>query len=366
MKDKKIHIVLFGIGNVGGTLVKQLQETKQQIKNLQGLDINVQVIANSKRALFVNTSDIKDWKSEFKESSVPYSIENIIQHTKQNQLENLIAVDATASKDFVENYTQLIEGGFHIVSANKIANTLTYGFYDELRKILKENNKDFKYETNVGAGLPIIDTIRNLHDSGENITRIRGVFSGSLSFIFNEFSNTGKSFPEILKEAIDKGYTEPDAREDLCGNDVARKLLILARELALKNEFEDIEIQNLIPTELQSVSKNEFLERIEELDLEFSKLKENQEPDYVLRYIGDLYGDLFQEKGLMKVSMVSVPKTSSLGSLKGSDAMIEIFTESYGEQPIVIQGAGAGAEVTARGVFGDVLKLSKNNYYVNK
>tara|TARA_R110002073_G_scaffold299575_1_gene466607 strand:+ start:338 stop:1423 length:1086 start_codon:yes stop_codon:yes gene_type:complete len=361
MKEKKVYIVLFGIGNVGGTLISQLQKAKEKIKKVQGLDINIQIVANSRDALFQEIGDVEDWQAEFGKNAVPYSIDEIIQYTKQKGFTNLIAVDATASKQFVQNYTQLIEGGFHIASANKVANTLEYEFYNQLREILKENNKDFKYEANVGAGLPIIDTIKNLHDSGENITRIRGVFSGSLSFIFNEFSTSEKNFSEVLKQAIDNGYTEPDPREDLNGNDVARKLLILARELDLKNEFQDIEIQNLIPASLLDVTKSEFLDSTSKLDADFLKQKFNQEQDYVLRYVGDLYGDLFQEKGQMKVSLVSVPKNSSLGSLKGSDAMIEIFTESYGEQPIVIQGAGAGAEVTARGVFGDVLKLSKSN-----
>lgn len=361
MKEKKVHIVLFGVGNVGGTLIKQLQKANQQIKQLQDLDIIIQVIANSKKALFLNIDDIENWESQFDKNAVSYHINDIIAYTKNKKFENLIAIDATASKDFVHNYTELIKGGFHIVSANKIANTLAYGFYGELRRILKEHKKDFKYETNVGAGLPIIETIQNLHNSGENITRIRGVFSGSLSFIFNQFSTSEKSFSEILQEAIDYGYTEPDPREDLNGNDVARKLLILARELALQNEFEDIEIQNLIPIDLQQVSKEEFLQNLDSLNAGFSRQKLQQKDHHVLRYVGDLYGDLFQEKGQMKVSLISVPESSSLGSLKGSDAMIEIFTESYGNQPIVIQGAGAGAEVTARGVFGDVLRLSKNN-----
>ena len=158
---------------------------------------------------------------------------------------------------------------------------------------------------------------------------------------------------------MEKGYTEPDPREDLSGNDVARKLLILARELDLINEFEDINIQNLVPESLLSVSKEEFLSRLEELDDEYQKIKENQEPGYVLRYVGDLHGDLQKEKGELDVKLISVPANSALGQLKGSDSIFEIYTESYGENPIVIMGAGAGAKVTARGVFGDILRLSE-------
>jgi aspartokinase/homoserine dehydrogenase 1 len=205
----------------------------------------------------------------------------------------------------------------------------------------------------------LIDTIKLLHLSGENITRIKGVFSGTLSYVFNNFSLRNDKFSTIINEALEKGYTEPDPREDLSGNDVARKLLILARELDLINEFEDINIQNLVPESLLSVSKEEFLSRLEELDEEYQKIKENQEPDHVLRYVGDLHGDLQKEKGELDVKLISVPANSALGQLKGSDSIFEIYTESYGENPIVIMGAGAGAKVTARGVFGDILRLSE-------
>ena len=166
-----------------------------------------------------------------------------------------------------------------------------------------------------------------------------------------------EKFSTIVKEAMDKGFTEPDPREDLSGNDVARKLLILARELDLINEFSDINIQNLIPENLGEIEKDEFISRLEELDAEYQYIKENQEPNHVLRYVGDLHGDLSQDKGILDVKLVSVPASSALGQLKGSDSIFEIYTESYGENPIVIMGAGAGAKVTARGVFGDILRL---------
>ena len=209
-------------------------------------------------------------------------------------------------------------------------------------------------------GLPLIDTIQLLHLSGENITRIRGVFSGSLSYLFNHFSVEDRPFSVILKEAIDSGFTEPDAREDLCGNDVARKLLILARELDLKNELDDVQIQNLITENLRTVSSDEFLNRIEELDEVYSKVKQDQKPNHVLRYVGDLSGDLSKDDGaILKVKLDSVLEDSPLGQVKGSDSIFEVYTESYGKQPIVIQGAGAGAAVTARGVFGDILRLTE-------
>jgi aspartokinase/homoserine dehydrogenase 1 len=165
-------------------------------------------------------------------------------------------------------------------------------------------------------------------------------------------------FSDILKEAIDNGYTEPDPREDLCGNDVGRKLLILARELDLQNEFEEIEIQNLIPEHLCEGSASEFLTKLKEFDVVYAKIKAEQQPNHVLRYIGELSGDLQSDKGNLEVKLVSVPSDTALGGLKGSDSFFEIYTESYGDRPIVVQGAGAGSAVTARGVFGDILRLS--------
>jgi homoserine dehydrogenase len=361
METKKIHIVLFGIGNVGSTLIDQFQKANQQIAIQQDIHIEIIGISDSKKILLTDISREDNWRAAFEQSAQQYDLENVLHYVSLTRCDQLIAIDATASTDFVQNYDRFIAHGFHIISANKIANTLPYDFYNALRKTLKENKKQFLYETNVGAGLPIIDTIRNLHDSGENITRIRGVFSGSLSYIFNQFSQENISFSEVLKAAVEKGYTEPDPREDLSGNDVARKLLILARELDLENEFEDIAIENLIPIEKRAADKATFLNQLSDIDAQFQEIKEAQQKGHVLRYVGDLYGDLFQPKGNLKVSLESVPETSSLGSLKGTDALIEIFTESYGDQPMVIQGAGAGASVTARGVFGDILRLAKNH-----
>lgn len=244
-----------------------------------------------------------------------------------------------------------------LVSSNKIANTQSYEAYKKLRETLDFHKKEYHFETNVGAGLPLIGTIKLLHESGENITRIRGVFSGTLSYIFNRFSTETTSFSDILKDAAANGYTEPDPREDLCGNDVARKLLILARELDLENEFDEISVQNLIPEQLRTTNLEEFYARFSELDEYYLPIKQNLSNDKVLRYIGDLRGDLQQSKGIPEVKLVETDKFTALGQLKGADSIFEIYTESYGEHPIVIQGAGAGAEVTARGVFGDILRI---------
>ncbi|TLP78811.1 bifunctional aspartate kinase/homoserine dehydrogenase I [Maribacter sp. ACAM166] len=356
--SKKINIVIFGHGNVGGTLIDQILKSAKTIKERKSLDLRVFGIANSKKIILNEKGITENWKTSLKQKGKLYKIQDVFDFTKRHHLENLIVIDNTASSDFVANYFDFVEHGFDLVSSNKIANTLRYDFYQLLREELKKNQKQYLYETNVGAGLPLIDTIKLLHLSGENITRIKGVFSGSLSYIFNTFSEVDMPFSTILKDAMRQGFTEPDPREDLSGNDVGRKLLILARELDLHNEFSDIHIDNLIPKKLQDGKVDFFMEHLEVLDAKFNEIKKSQKPNHVLRYVGDLHGNLQKEKGVLDVKLVSVPKESALGQVKGSDSIIEIYTESYGENPLVIQGAGAGAAVTARGVFGDILRIA--------
>lgn len=357
--SKKVNLAIFGHGNVGGTLIDQILKSARTIERRKGIDLNVFAVANSKKLLLNKYGIPKAWKSALREKGKAYTVDDVFYFAKHQHLENLIIVDNTASQDFVANYFEFVENGFDLVSSNKIANTLGFDYYQLLREELTKNQKQYLYETNVGAGLPLIDTIKLLHLSGENITRIKGVFSGSLSYIFNMFSEVDAPFSSILKDAMRKGFTEPDAREDLSGNDVGRKLLILARELDLHNEFSDIKIQNLIPTALRKGEVEFFLKNLDFLDDKFNEIKKNQKPGHVLRYVGDLHGNLQKEKGILDVKLVSVPKESALGQVKGSDSIIEIYTESYGKNPLVIQGAGAGAAVTARGVFGDILRIAE-------
>lgn len=353
---KKINIVLFGVGNVGSTLLNQALKLGEQLELKGDLEINFPVVVNSATAFFEKNGVSASWEADFKDFGVPYKLQDIIDYLKENQYENLIAVDATASEELVQSYGLLIQNGFHIVAANKVANTLSSEFYDTLREELQVHNRHFLYETNVGAGLPVVETLKNLHAAGEKVTKVRGVFSGSLSYIFNTFSEEDKRFDTVILEAGDKGFTEPDPRVDLSGKDVARKLLILARELNIKKELHEIKIQNLVPVHLNGgSSRQNFQDNLSDLNADFEVLKNDLESDEVIRHIGEL--DVIS--GDLEVKLVKEKKTSPFGSLRHADASFEIYAESYGSRPLVIKGAGAGAAVTARGVLSDILKLSE-------
>ncbi len=356
MSALRINVVLFGIGNVGSTLINQVVESQKFFLEKKNIDLRFPIITNSTLAFFEKDGVKNQWEANFAQSAIPFRIEDIIEYTKELQLENLIAVDATASDELVKNYIPLVQNGFDIVAANKKANTLHTEFYKELRRNLKKYDKTFLYETNVGAGLPVVQTINDLHFSGEKITKIRGVFSGSLSYIFNRFSKEDLPFSKILADAEKLGLTEPDSREDLSGNDVARKLLILAREIENQFEFSDVQISSLLlPNLNEKNSKAEYAVNRQLFDKPFQIAKITQADNHVLRYVGEF--DVAEKK--LEAKLISAPQSSALGQLKGADNLIEIYTESYGEIPIVIQGAGAGKQVTARGVLTDILKIAE-------
>ncbi|WP_218938241.1 bifunctional aspartate kinase/homoserine dehydrogenase I [Parashewanella tropica] len=354
---KKLNVLLLGKGNVGSALVEQLLQTQQRLLERNSLVLNIFGIADSQRLLLSEEGIGQSWLTDLSVDGLENcTFDDVVKFVEEKHLENVVMVDNTASETLVHEYPKLIESGFDLIASNKHANTQNYEFYSNLRSLLVEHNGNFLYETNVGAGLPLIDTIKLLHTSGDKIQRIRGIFSGSLSYIFNTYSNSDVDFYTVLQQAIDGGLTEPDPREDLSGNDVGRKLLILARELDLTNNLEDVQIENLIPESLREGSAEEFLAAELKLNEYFSARRNLAGSQEVLRYVGEL--DV--ENKTLEVKLDVVSSDTSLGSLRGSDSIFEIYTESYGENPLVICGAGAGAQVTARGVYSDLLRLAKN------
>lgn len=351
---KTINVILFGIGNVGSTLINQIINWNDRVAEIDDFRINIPVIANSTHAFFNNNGLCNHWETDFKHFSVPYKIEDIINFLKQQELENLIVVDATANQDIVKSYGLMIENGCDIVAANKIANSLSFDFYTQLREQLKKHSRKFYYSTNVGAGLPVLSTIKTLKASGEHIYKIRGVFSGSLSYIFNQWSQGDTKFSEIVQNARNLGYTEPDPRIDLSGKDVARKLLIIAREIGLELELAEIKVQSLVPPKLNGHTTLEsFNNRIDELDEAFQSLIQTKNSHQVYRYIAEL--DVTGKKAT--VSLELVEKYTNLGMLQGTSNMFEIYSQHYHKEPLTIVGSGAGREVTANGILKDIIQI---------
>jgi aspartokinase/homoserine dehydrogenase 1 len=338
------NIFLAGTGNIGGTLLNQIS-TNPSIK-VYGIIDTFHMLMDEKGI------NLNSWRRKLGKEEKP-DLEKWLNWVKSLPLGNKIFVDCTASKDIAKKYIELAEVGFHIVTPNKKFNVFPMKDYKKLREIMAKNQRQFLYETNVGAGLPLISTIRDLLASGDKITKIEGVFSGTLSYIFNNYDGV-KSFNKIVEEAKNLGYTEPDPREDLSGQDVGRKLLVLAREIGYAMEFKDVKIENLVPRALLSrvIAPEKFLKRLKESDGYFKKLLEKiYRQKKVLRYVAKL------ERGKATASLQAVSLNNPLASTRGADNIFAIYTKRYNKRPLVVQGPGAGAEVTAGGVLADILKI---------
>lgn len=354
---KTYNLIVLGHGTVGSAFIKQVLAGSERLLQKRGIRLRLLALANSRRLLIDLKGIGEDWAERIAKEAESTDIpQQIIDFVKTHRLKHLILVDNTASEELARNYPYFIAHGFDIVSSNKRANTLPLPQYKDIQAALQIHACSYRYETNVGAGLPLIDNIRLLHLAGDNITRITGVFSGSLSYIFNNLGE-GQSLSEAVQEAVRQGYAEPDPREDLSGQDVARKVLILARELDIELNLEDVEVENLVPRSLRNLSYAEFQERLPELEAYIARRAKACRKGEVLRYVGEVIWDERTQKATLSAGLRAVPEASTLGRLRNADNCYEIYTESYGEQPIIIQGAGAGREVTARGVFGDVLRL---------
>ena len=360
-RPKRIHLAVIGHGTVGGAFIGQIIQQRELLIAQKNIDLRIFAIADSRHLLLSPSGAEADWATELERA--PFSgdlAEAIISYGQRQALENMILVDNTSSPVIASHYARYAAEGFDIVSSNKKANIAPYADYSYLRDTLQRHRRSYRYETNVGAGLPLIDNLKLLHLSGERITRIHGLFSGSLSYIFNRLTEEPeRSLRSIVEESARLGLTEPDPREDLSGEDVARKVLILVRELDVPAELSDVRWENSVPEALRSLSLEDFWARFGELEASIEALRATAKPDEVLRYVGDIVWDDVRQEATLSAGLRLVSRTSPLGRVSGADSCFEIYTESYGSQPIVIQGAGAGAAVTARGVFGDVLRLAE-------
>ena len=353
MSQQTLSLGLFGPGNIGGTLLDQIGRESERLRREFDLDIRVRGIATSKKMLISEEGvDLSSWREQLRDYGIPYNEEIFLSHIKASYYPHWVLVDATASADRAMQYKSFIESGFHVITPNKKASSGPYPYYLSLYEASQRTGKKFLYETTVGAGLPIITTLKDLRETGDIIEKVEGMVSGTLSWLFTNYDGT-VPFSELVRKARDMGFTEPDPRDDLSGMDVARKTVILARELGYKVEVDPKEIRNLVPPQLRECSKEEFLERMDEMDDEMLALyKEASAKGMKLRYVGTVDG------GKCSVSLSSFPSDHPFSQAKGTDNVIEFTTARYHNQPLVVQGPGAGPEVTAAGIFADILRLS--------
>jgi aspartokinase/homoserine dehydrogenase 1 len=349
---KKLGVVLIGPGNIGGTFLKQIQQQHSYLRS-EGFDVRVCGIYDIGKAVFSSKGiDLKRWKEILDSTPKKMKYPELLQRIAALHLTNAVLVDCTASSEIVNMYEDFVKLNMHIITPNKRANVLPWQRYKQLTELMKNRQKYFLYETNVGAGLPIISTLQDLIASGDQIVKIEGMFSGTLSHLFNYYDGT-RPFSGLVKEALGLGYTEPDPREDLMGGDVARKLLILARQIGLKMDMHDIKVENLVPKPLRGGKfSSGFFQRYAKYDDAMKRRFDMARAHgCVLRYVGVLQGDKAY------AGVMEVPANHMLASTKGSDNIIAFTTQRYSKTPLVVQGPGAGADVTAMGVFSDLLKL---------
>lgn len=352
---KTLNLFIVGVGNVGAILLDQIRKQQQHLNTNLLLKVRVVGISNSKNMLFDEEGiDLNSWKAQLQKGK-KRTHQLFFETVKKYNLSNSIFVDVTANEDVANSYKDYLKESISVVACNKIACSSKYSDYRELKELSRKYNASFLFETNVGAGLPIINTLNNLINSGDRITSIQAVLSGSLNFIFNNFNNEC-SFHDIVKQAQEEGYTEPDPRIDLSGIDVARKILILAREAGFKIDLKAIKNQSFLPkASLKAKTIDEFYKTLKTEALHFSKLYSSAKSnDCQLKYVAEF------NEGKASVGLKEINKEHPFYNLKGKDNIVLFFTERYAEQPLIIKGAGAGAQVTASGLFGDIITLGRN------
>jgi aspartokinase/homoserine dehydrogenase 1 len=351
---KQVNLFIAGLGNVGQKFLDQLIQQKQFLLDKLRIQIRVVGIANSKKMYFNEEGvDIANWQSEI-EKGEAMNLASFTSGIQSKNLRNSVFADVTANDELATIYGDLLQKSISVVACNKVAASSPYVYYKKLKDLANEFNSQFLFETNVGAGLPIIGTLKDLLHSGDKINRIQAVLSGTLNFVFNNYDGT-KSFASVVKQAQDEGYTEPDPRLDLSGKDVMRKIMILARESGEQMEMEDIGNNSFMPESCMTGSVEDFYAAMEKEEAHFKKILDAAKTaGKKLKFVASY------DKGKAAVGLQQVDEQSDFFHLYGKDNVVLFYTDRYPEQPLVVKGAGAGAAVTASGVFADIIRAAAN------
>ena len=352
---KKIHLFIIGIGNVGGKFIEQISNQKKYLIEKFRLNINIIGISNSKKMFFSSDGILYENLNSSLKKGEKTDLNEFFDRVKKLNLRNSVFIDNTANNYVASTYTKYLKNNIGVVTCNKIACSDNYENYIKLKNLSKKYNTPFLFETNVGAGLPIIDTLNHLIASGDKIKKIQAILSGSLNFIFNNY-NTTRSFRDVVYDAMKKGYTEPDPKIDLSGVDVSRKILILARECGHKVELEDVVNYKFLSDDcLNSINNDDLFKNLLKNEKHFKDLyNKANDKNCKLKYVANY------ENGLASVGLNEIEKYHDFYNIEGSDNIILFYTDRYNERPLIVKGAGAGAEVTASGIFADLIRISKN------
>ena len=354
LSHQTLSIGVIGTGLIGGTLLSQLQTRIEELKRERGIDLRVRGIMNSRKMVLADRHVALDrWREELDQSSATADLDAFIDHVNADHLPHAVIIDATATEALPVQYESWLSRGLNIITPNKKSNAGPFPAYRSLRDTARKHQRYFLYETNVGAGLPIIQTLRGLVETGDKVIKIEGVLSGTLSYIFNSLDGQ-RGFSEVVREAHALGLTEPDPREDLSGMDVARKLIILAREMGLEVEMDSVRVESLVAEYLRGGTVDEYLAALGKHDQTIAGLLNSaRDRSEVVRYVGTI-----DSNGELSAQMRSYPVDHPFASLKGSDNVVSFQTARYNTQPMIVRGPGAGPEVTAAGVFADLLRLA--------
>lgn len=349
---KQMNLFITGVGNVGSKLIAQLQQQQQYLQQHLRLQIKVVGIANSQKMLFNDEGiDLGSWRKSLEDGS-PMQLQQFIDTIRLKNLRNSVFADVTANDEVAMNYGPLLEKSISVVACNKVACSSPYNYYRSLKDLAREFNALFLFETNVGAGLPVIGTLNDLLRSGDNINKIEAVLSGTLNFVFNHY-NGESSFAEVVRQAQEQGYTEPDPRLDLSGTDVMRKIMILARETGEKMEMSDITNISFMPASCMEGDVDNFYKEMAKEEEHFKQLyREAAAAGKKLKFVAKY------ENGKASVGLQHIDPSHDFYHLYGKDNVVLFYTNRYVEQPLVVKGAGAGAEVTASGVFADIIRAA--------